>query len=119
MQNMSIFWIFYLVIVCLAIASRWPKHVELLHSSVVLQTKLRSFSTAYERISSVEIVRNTCCWTGRACTFARGMFTDTSECIFFRSPDCASSIAFTPANLEEMIEMVRRTPLANRIMEVH
>jgi len=116
------FFIVYMIVILavtiLAVVIKWPTATTLSPTCVILSTRCTSFSLSYERITSVELLPSVCCWCGAACTAPKGSFTSLTNGVFFRSPDCGQSIAFSPQDFPRFVDALRRTPLANRIIQM-
>jgi len=114
------FWIVYFVVLLIAVAAvahfRWPQSVTLAPTCVVLNTRCTSFSLSYERVQSVEVLPSVCCWFGAKCSNPKGGFTSFSNGVFFRSPDCGQSIAFSPTDFNAFVAALQASPLGNRII---
>lgn len=104
------------VVVAVIVYAKLPLAMELHAHCAVLRSRCRSYSLAYERVSAVEVWASTCCTARKRCSLPRGAATAFDNAVMIRSPDCAASLDFTPADLQRFLAMVRRTPLANRIV---
>lgn len=105
-----------ILLVVTGLVIRRPKHIELTGNSIVLHKQCTSSSIAYDRVSTIEYVPQTCCWFNSACTFPRGMFTAWNDNVFIRSHDCGQSILFSPADSKQLFREILASNLANRVI---